>query len=416
MATKTIELDYTPELNRKIIHKAGVPGDNLPDNLMQFMCKHYDNNNIIEGKRILVIRMLDLAKQYAVKNSVTYITDNPEKYDEFLKAINNEQKYGGDDSVELIEDWKNIGELLKDMPKFDVIIGNPPYGQHGMGSLDLHYEIAESLFGTYNNKMIFVMPGRVCFSTSEKFDAWKKKFNNLSELENCGNPFGEFAVVGVDIFTFENHNVDKVNVRGKVYKSLLEITPFSDYENQFMCKLFNAKPNYNAYRPLGSDKNENAEQFNNNYFNRFNNNSILTISCIANGSKVGQGYFLSSTDTKYIFNKDELKQYLFEHNNFCKVISEFSSETGAKNYINALQRPLMRFGLAKMQDDQNMTARCYQYIPDIDWSDSKTQTDEGILEMVGCSKENSKEFAKYVKDYMDKVDEEHQPKRSKKSK
>lgn len=37
MATKTIELDYTPELNRKIIHKAGVPGDNLPDNLMQFM-------------------------------------------------------------------------------------------------------------------------------------------------------------------------------------------------------------------------------------------------------------------------------------------------------------------------------------------------------------------------------------------
>ena len=127
MATKTIELDYTPELNRKIIHKAGVPGDNLPDNLMQFMCKHYDNNNIIEGKRILVIRMLDLAKQYAVKNSVTYITDNPEKYDEFLKAINNEQKYGCDDSVELIEDWKNIGELLKDMPKFDVAIMNPPY-------------------------------------------------------------------------------------------------------------------------------------------------------------------------------------------------------------------------------------------------------------------------------------------------
>ena len=76
MATKTIELDYTPELNRKIIHKAGVPGDNLPDNLMQFMCKHYDNNNIIIGKRILVIRMLDLAKQYAVKNTVTYFTDN----------------------------------------------------------------------------------------------------------------------------------------------------------------------------------------------------------------------------------------------------------------------------------------------------------------------------------------------------
>ncbi len=57
--------------------------------------------------------MLDLAKQYAVKNSVTYITDNPKKYDEFLKAINNEQKYGCDDSVELIEDWQKYRRITK---------------------------------------------------------------------------------------------------------------------------------------------------------------------------------------------------------------------------------------------------------------------------------------------------------------
>lgn len=156
MATKTIELDYTPELNRKIIHKAGVPGDNLPDNLMQFMCKHYDNNNIIEGKRILVIRMLDLAKQYAVKNSVTYITDNPEKYDEFLKAINNEQKYGCDDSVELIEDWKNIGELLKDMPKFDVAIMNPPYDGN------LHLKILEKVIQNAD-KVVNISPSN-CYT------------------------------------------------------------------------------------------------------------------------------------------------------------------------------------------------------------------------------------------------------------
>ena len=102
---------------------------------------------------------------------------------------------------------------------------------------------------------------------------------------------------------------------------------------------------------------------------------------------------------------------MHEHNNFCKVISEFSSETSAKNYVDALQRPLLRFGLAKMQDDQNMTARCYEYIPDIDWSNSKTQTDEGILEMLGFDEEKAKEFAMYAKDYITKVDEEHQTKR-----
>ena len=370
-----------------------------------------------KDKRILVIRDFFTAMHAAIDNSVTFITDDKEAYDLFNKNVASNDEFGNDDTTLYVDTeinknaWKDFIKELASMPKFDVIIGNPPYGQHGMGSLNLHYEIAESLFGTYNDKMIFIMPGRVCFSTSEKFDIWKKKFNNLSEIENCGNPFGELAAVGVDIFTFENHKVDKVIVRGKVYKSLLEITPFTDYENQFMCKLYNLKPNYNAYRPLGIDKNESAVQFNNNYFNRFSNNSVLTISCIANGSKVGQGYFLSSTDKKYIFTKDELKSYLLEHNNFCKVISEFSSENSAKNYIDALQRPLMRFGLAKMQDDQNMTARCYQYIPDIDWSNSKTQTDEGILEMLGFNEEQAKEFAVYVKDYITKVDEEHQSKR-----
>ena len=370
-----------------------------------------------KDKRILVIRDFFTAMHAAIDNSVTFITDDKEAYELFCKNVASNDEFGNDDTTLYVDTeinknaWKDFIKEIASMPKFDVIIGNPPYGQHGMGSLNLHYEIAESLFGTYNDKMIFIMPGRVCFSTSEKFDIWKKKFNNLSEIEHCGNPFGELAAVGVDIFTFENHKVDKVIVRGKVYKSLLEITPFTDYENQFMCKLYNSKPNYNAYRPLGIDKNESAVQFNNNYFNRFSNNSVLTISCIANGSKVGQGYFLSSTDKKYIFTKDELKSYLLEHNNFCKVISEFSSENSAKNYIDALQRPLMRFGLVKMQDDQSMTARCYQYIPNIDWNDSKTQTDEGILEMLGFNEEQAKEFAKYVKDYIDKVDEEHQSKR-----
>ena len=47
MFDKNVEFDYAPNLNRKIINKVGIPGDNLPENLMQYMCKHYENDMII---------------------------------------------------------------------------------------------------------------------------------------------------------------------------------------------------------------------------------------------------------------------------------------------------------------------------------------------------------------------------------
>ena len=69
-----------------------------------------------------------------------------------------------------------------------------------------------------------------------------------------------------------------------------------------------------------------------------------------------------------------------------------------------MQRPLLRFGLYKLQDDQSMTERVYRYIPDIDWTDDRCKTDEGILEMVGCTKKEAKEFSEYTARYMDDID------------
>lgn len=304
------------------------------------------------------------------------------------------------------DNWKNEIKILKDkngMPKFDVIVGNPPYGEtETTGSADLHYEIAAHLFGLFKHKMIFIMPGRVCFSTSEKFDKWKLKFDNLSNISFVGNPFKN-ANVNVDMFIFEPNKVNEINVRGKIYNSLFDIVPFTDYENKFMSLLKNKNPNYNSFSPRCEDKTTNAKNYNDNYFNRFNDNDYFVISCLANGSKLGQGIFLSSRDEKYIFRKNELKIYLANHKNYSKVISVFKTETAANNYVNALQRPLLRFGLVKMQDDQNLTARCYKYIPDIDWNDNRSVTDAGILEMCGFTKNEAKEFAKYCKDFMNNV-------------
>lgn len=43
--------------------------------------------NQLKNKKILVIRMFGLAELYAKYNSVTYLTDNEEKYNKFLNLI-----------------------------------------------------------------------------------------------------------------------------------------------------------------------------------------------------------------------------------------------------------------------------------------------------------------------------------------
>lgn len=76
-----------------------------------------------------------------------------------------------------------------------------------------------------------------------------------------------------------------------------------------------------------------------------------------------------------------------------------------KNCKIALNNSLLRFFLAKTQDNQRMPkGKCYKYVPDIDWSDPRVTTDEGLLEVCGCPKDKCKEYAEYCREYMEEFD------------
>lgn len=362
MATKTIELDYTPELNRKIIHKAGVPGDNLPDNLMQFMCKHYDNNNIIEGKRILVIRMLDLAKQYAVKNSVTYITDNSEKYDEFLKAINNEQKYGCDDSVELIEDWKNIGELLKDMPKFDVIIGNPPYeGKY----TPLYLQILE-VCQKIADKVVWLCPAQWVKSyhyTNGCEEIRKVVGKTLCSYEHISSPFENAYLaneVGIYEFDSSKENID--------YNEIF----WNKFSNKELAKSIVSK--FKSYK------------------DNVNNHSDRTNISILPGNWCNicriRGHFRESQplwDWTTLFGEESKNNFKYKvgtHMNHIK----FDTVEECKNFIAYTETDIVMFALFTSKDNNNQTPSMLALIP---WLGDYTKpwTEEEIANELGLTQE-----------------------------
>lgn len=126
MKKKNIELDYKEVLDTKFIERIGSP--------LNYPMYCPDSKQIVQpikNKKILVIRLESCAELYALNNSVTYITDNKEKYDKFLNKVNDE-KFGSDDSAILFDDWKNIDKLLEENNmKFDVCIMNPPWGRIG---------------------------------------------------------------------------------------------------------------------------------------------------------------------------------------------------------------------------------------------------------------------------------------------
>lgn len=278
------------------------------------------------------------------------------------------------------------------MKKFDVIIGNPPYGSNDTETKTIHFDITEELLNHYNKKMIIIMPNKLAISTTKRFDRYKEKFDKLSEIKDVGCPFIG-ASVNVGIYVFEKETQNKIhitynNIVDRYYNNLFEITPFSDYEKTFMNKMCSNE--------------EFAKKF---YIPWPNENKVKKYSRlvnIANGAKNGK-WFSSIIENCDIFKPNDFIDWYKKHDAQYACISS-NSMLEIKNISEAFKRYLLRFALYKVQDDQSMKIRVYEYIPDIDWSDERTKTDEGILEMCGCTKKEAKEFANYCKTYMENID------------
>lgn len=123
--------------------------------LLETLKKIYGSIGAISEKNVLVIRELKLAMLLAVRNSVVYITDDPECAEQFRK--NTKASLGNDDVVILINKWTNKLKFTKVFEKmgkkFDTVIMNPPYDRN------LHLKILEAVI-PHAEKVINISPVR----------------------------------------------------------------------------------------------------------------------------------------------------------------------------------------------------------------------------------------------------------------
>jgi hypothetical protein len=306
--------------------------------------------------------------------------------------------------------------------KFDICLMNPPYGS--VGGDTLHLKFVDKCLDI-SKQQIVVMPFTFVTKVEHKpSKKYKEKFSPyLSEVEEVNSKeFIGTAMPNVGIYVFgdetEDINIKYVNSQNETLSTLSNKSEFTKYENEIIKYL----ENQNSQQIIGdcgrlnSWKNivntaadyqlalsELVEKSIKKTKQYFENKNVILLVNRSNGGM--NGIAISSKNGQIFDSYINIKNFFIEtplgigYNGLV-----FKSKKAAQNCKIAIQNPLLRFTLYKLQDDQNMVTRVYKYIPAINWEDPRVKTDEGLLEVCGCPKDKCKEYADYCKKIIDEVD------------
>ena len=299
---------------------------------------------------------------------------------------------------------------------------NPPYGS--VGGDTIHLKFVDKCLDIAKYQ-VTVMPFRFVTKTHHKpAKKFKEKFSPyLSEVEEIDSKCfigTEMYNVGIYVFGDETQNIDikYVNSQNETLPSLLDKSEFTNYEKEIISYLEKQGSQEIVWaggnRKLKSELQNIAVESHKDFLkkkiidscknlkqelNTYKSGLIVNNS---NGRMNGKAY---SSKSGQIFNSyKEFENFFIERNasNGYNVML-FNSPKAAENCKIALQHPLLRFTIYRSQDDQNMSRRVYRYIPNIDWSDDRVKTDEGLLQLCGCPADKAKEYAEYCKKIIEEV-------------
>lgn len=306
------------------------------------------------------------------------------------------------DNKEILE--KNGGK------KIDICLMNPPYGS--VGGDTLHLRFVEKCLDLANKQVAIFPFGFVTKVNQKSANNYKIKFDKyLIDIEEIDSNIFNIKSGSIGIYEFDinkkesdNINIKKLNGKLQIIKSLMDISEFDNYEQKFIKYLENQ----------GTQKimcSRGAFMFNDDKYESNKTKKVKELCTgnfavlITNDTNGGMnGTFMSSRVGQIFTSWDDLVYFLSHRKPIYNLIF-FKSKKEAENCKIALQHPLLRFTCYRTQNNQHMNfERVYKYIPDIDWSDDRVKTDEGLLEVCGCPKDKCKEYADYCKKIIDKVD------------
>ena len=314
---------------------------------------------------------------------------------------------------------------------------NPPYGTRGGD--DIHFKFTEKCIQCCNKEVICVMPFALINGTGAENKMWRNKLEDYTvsaEELSANNFFIGTNQPNIGIYLFkQNKNNENINItyidNRTINTKTLNISVFNEYEKNIIKYLMPAmKENDDIMWAGYIDHPDRHFRRLENKFNlknielktviqllrkeqvdRLPDNKIYLVVNACNGS-INAKYCNNNTTGRILKNKQEVLKYLIDMNTSAGYnFIFFDTIEEAENCKKSLLNPLLRFILSKLQTGRSMKIKiCYKYIPDIDWSDSRVTTDEGLLEVCGCPKDKAKEYAEYCRKYMEEFDNKNNKK------
>lgn len=344
-------------------------------------------------------------------------------YYKFLETVNGEPK----GYLTYMKQFKNM--------KFDYIVGNPPFGSTGCDTL--HLKCTDLVYDKFNKKMIIIMPFGFVTKDSKVTKKYREKFQPKLKYvkEVSGSNFEGTCMFSTAIYEFDNNETPLTiieDINGKIIEksNLTDVSKFNDYEKEII--KFLESQNQQLMRWGGghshctkkslmrqgyTDLNIIQKKIDENIIENSNNIPHTGIYMMINTANGGMnGTAISSKNGNIFDNREELLNEFIKRNQSTGYnIAIFNSLKEAENCKIALQNPLLRFTIHKTQNDQNMMiTRVYKYIPAIDWEDPRCTTDEGLLELCGCPADKAKEYAEYVRNYIENIDKKFNDRKKRK--
>ena len=277
--------------------------------------------------------------------------------------------------------------------KFDVIVGNPPYGARKKGSAtELHLQIMKTVLTFCKDKLCFIMPSKPIVAQLE--DKWLNVFKNAV----CTH----IEVVSKE--TFPNTSMDKT----AIYYCDKNSSP-NDYDKQLDVdnKIYNAI-NSEGHRlfldgmkkikslkvkiPVDSKTDDEYKKISK---NTNDDKWYLNINR-ANGALGAQ--WISPVLAKEDINTRD------EELEFCKVhiktknIIECPTKAYGKNLKSLMIDGLvLRYSLWLTQTNQSMKKPVFRYVPDVNYDE--IHNDSELLSVCGFSEDEIKTVLDYLKDF-----------------